>query len=194
MSIREEKGAKLAKAFEDFLRAVDKSPGTYPELLDTPVRASSMWLDDLLDGYDWKPTEILSGGSPSTSDQGMVIIRDMFFHSCCPHHLLPYTGVAHVAYVPSDRIIGFSNITRLVDCFAHRLLLQEEIGQLVTSALIEHLGAKGAACMLDAEQLCMIVRGVRKPGSRAITTSYSGSFADDASLRMEFLTAINAQE
>jgi GTP cyclohydrolase IA len=194
MTTREDKGARLAKAIEDFLRAVDKSPGRYPELLDTPVRASSMWLDELLDGYDLQPRDILSGGSPSSPEQGMVIIRDVFFHSSCPHHLLPYTGIAHVAYMPSDRIIGFSNITRLVDCFAHRLLLQEEIGQLVTSALIEHLGAQGAACLLDAEQLCMIVRGVRKPGSRAITTSYSGSFADDHSARMEFLTAINTQE
>lgn len=194
MSTRDEKGAKLAKAFEDFLRAVDKSPGRYPELLDTPVRASTMWLDDLLDGYEREPRDILSGGSPSSPEQGMVIIRDVFFHSACPHHLLPYTGVAHVAYIPSDRIIGFSNITRLVDCFAHRLLLQEEIGQLVSEALLEHLGAKGAACLLDAEQLCMIVRGVRKQGSRAITTSWAGAFADDSSLRMEFLTAINAQE
>ena len=194
MGTREERGAKLAKAFEDFLRAVDKSPGRHPELLDTPVRAATMWLDELLDGYERNPVDILSGGSPSTPEQGMVIIRDVFFHSSCPHHLLPYTGVAHVAYIPSDRIIGFSNITRLVDCFAHRLVLQEEIGQLVTRALTELLGAKGAACLLDAEQLCMIVRGVRKPGSRAITTSWAGSFADDPSLRMEFLTAINAQE
>ncbi len=194
MSTRDEKAAKLSKAFEDFLRAVDRSPGRYPELLDTPVRASSMWLDDLLDGYEWKPEEILSGGSPSTPDQGMVIIRDVFFHSSCPHHLLPYHGIAHVAYIPGDRIIGFSNIARLVDCYAHRLILQEDIGQRIAEALVEHLGARGAACVLDAEQLCMIVRGVRKPGSRAVTSAYTGAFTDDSALRMEFLTTINAQE
>jgi len=194
MSTREEKGARLTKAFEDFLRGVDRSPGTYTELMDTPVRASAMWLDDLLDGYEWSPKDILSGGSPSAGDSGMIILRDMFFHSVCPHHLLPYHGIAHVAYVPGDKIIGFSNITRLVDCFAHRLILQEEVGQLVAAALVDHLGAKGAACVLDAEQLCMIVRGVRKPGSRVVTTAYTGVFSGDRGLRMEFLTSLGAQE
>ncbi len=194
MTDRDDKSAKLAKAFEDFLRALGKSPGTYPELLNTPVRASDMWLDDLLDGYDWDPVDILSGGSPSPADQGLVIIRDLFFHSVCPHHLLPYHGFAQVAYIPGDRIIGFSNITRLVDCFAHRLVLQEEIGKEVVAALMEHLGARGAGCILNAEQLCMVVRGVRKPGSRAVTSAYAGLMAGDHGLRTEFLATINAQE
>jgi GTP cyclohydrolase I len=194
MTTNEEKSAKLAKAFEDFLRAVERSPGTYPELLNTPVRASSMWLDDLLDGYDWSPADILAGGTPVEAGRGLVIVRDLFFHSVCPHHLLPYHGQAFVAYVPGDRVVGFSKINRLVDCFAHRLILQEEIAQLVAQALVEHLGARGAGCVLDAEQLCMVVRGVRKPGSRAVTSSYAGSMADDQGLRMEFLTTIGTRE
>lgn len=194
MSTREQKSAKLSKAFEDFLRAVDRSPGTYPELLDTPVMASSMWIDELLDGYEWDPADILSGGTPLAGPADMVIVRDLFFHSTCPHHLLPFHGVAHVAYIPSSRIVGFSKIARLVDCFAHRLTLQETLGKAVAEALVEHLGALGAACMLDAEQLCMVIRGVRKPGSRAVTVNYAGTMAHDHRIKQEFLSAIRAEE
>ena len=184
------KTAKLSKVFEDFLRAVGQSPASRDDLMETPVRAASMWLGELLDGYEWDPKEILSATSPLLGNRDMVLIRDLFFHSTCPHHLLPYHGIAHIAYVPSDRIVGLSRISRLLDCFAHRLIIQEEVGQLVAEALVDHLGAVWAACMLDTEQLCMVIRGVRKPGSRALTTSYAGELALDADLRREFLTAI----
>ena len=190
----EERATKLSKAFEDMLRAVGQSPGRHPELMDTPVRASRMWLDDLIDGYEWDPADILAGGSPTDGHEGMIIVRDVFFHSVCPHHLLPYHGIAHVAYYPNDRLVGFSKLNRLVDCFAHRLILQEEVARLVADALVEHLGAAGAGCVLDAEQLCMVVRGVRKPGSRSVTSAYSGSLAADRSARLEFLSAIGAAE
>ena len=190
MPSRDEKQAKLTKAIEDFLRAVDRSPGTYKELIDTPVRTATMWLSDLLDGYETDPEEILSGGSPLETESDMVIVRDIFFNSVCPHHLVPYHGVAHVAYIPDGQIVGFSKIGRLIDCLSHRLTIQEEIGKYVTEAMVKHLGAKGAACMLDAEQLCMIIRGVRKPGSRAVTTSYAGNMNSDHNLRKEFLAAI----
>ncbi|MBN2340148.1 MAG: GTP cyclohydrolase I [Deltaproteobacteria bacterium] len=194
MTEKDEKRAKLTKAFEDFLRGIGRSPGTFPELLDTPVRAADMWMDDLLDGYEWEPKVILEGGLPAANNRGMVVIRDIFFHSICPHHLLPSHGVAHVAYMPGDQIVGFSKISRLVDCFAHRLTLQETIVKEVCDALMTHLGARGAACVIDAEQFCMIVRGVRKPGSRAITSDYAGDFLTDTALRMEFLHAIDAEE
>jgi len=194
MTSREDKEARLTKAFEDLLRAVGRSPGTYPELLDTPIRTSSMWLDDLLDGYEWDPAGILAGGTPVGTSPSLVIIRDLYFHSVCPHHLLPFHGQAHVAYLPGARVIGFSNISRLVSCFAHRMTLQEEIGRRVADALVEHLGARGAACLLDAEQLCMVVRGVRQAGSRVVTAAYAGALADDHALRLEFLTAIGAKE
>lgn len=194
MATRDDRVAKLSKAFEDFLRAIDKSPGTYRELMETPVRSAEMWVDELLDGYDWSPSDILDGGSPTQAESSMVVVRNLFFHSTCPHHLLPYHGIAHVAYIPDGRIVGLSKLGRLVDCFAHRLILQEEICQLVAEALVEHLGAKGAACFLDAEQLCMVIRGVRKPGSRAVTAAYAGSMAADRDAKLEFLAAINAEE
>ncbi len=194
MASKDEKEARLTKAFEDLLRAVGRSPGTYAELFETPVNASSMWLEELIDGYDRNPEDILSGGSPVSEESGLVIVRDLFFHSTCPHHLLPYHGVAHVGYLPGKRIVGLSKIARLVDCFAHRLILQEELGRLIVDALVEHLDAQGAACVLNVEQLCMVVRGVRKPGSRSVTVNYAGTMAADNAAKMEFLTAANAKE
>lgn len=195
MPSTDEKKARIAKAFEDFLRAIGRSPGTYHELIETPLRTANMWIDDLVDGYSSDPAVILANsGSSMSKSTGLVVVRDMFFHSICPHHLLPYHGVAHVGYVPSDRIVGLSKISRLVDCFAHRLILQEDLGEAITGALVEHLGARGAACMLDTEQLCMVIRGVRKPGSRALTLSYAGIMEEDQSIRAEFLKAINAEE
>jgi len=194
MTSRNEQKAKLTKAVEDFLRAADLSPGRNPELIETPPKTADMWLDEILDGYAWDPKDILSGGSPLVGESNMVIVRDLFFHSTCPHHLLPYHGVAHVAYIPSTRIVGLSKIARLVDCFAHRLILQEALAEQVANALVEHLGAQGAACVVDAEQLCMVIRGVRRPGSRAMSVSYAGNLISDKSARLEFLTAINAKE
>jgi GTP cyclohydrolase I len=190
MSSNEQNAEKLAKAFEDFLRAVGMSPGSHEEFMETPIRASTMWMEEILDGYDWKPEEILSGGIAVEGNRDMVIVRDMFFHSTCPHHLLPYHGIAHVAYIPSTRIVGLSKIARLVDCFAHRLIIQEDLGRFVAEALVSHLGAEGAACMLDTEQLCMVIRGVRKPGSRAVTLSFAGQMASNTDLRREFLLAV----
>jgi GTP cyclohydrolase I len=96
--------------------------------------------------------------------------------------------------LPSTRIVGLSKLARLVDCFAHRLILQEEVAQYVAGALVTHLGARGAACMLDAEQLCMVIRGVRKQGSRAVVVGYAGSMATDMEAKKQFLSAINAKE
>ncbi len=194
MTSSEEKTARISRAIEELLRALDQSLGKHPELIETPVRTASMWLNDLVDGYDAKPADILLGGSPVAGDSDLVVVRDIFFHSVCPHHLLPFHGRAHVAYIPGGRIVGFSKITRLIDCFAHRLILQEELGRHVVDALMEHLDVKGAACLLDTEQLCMVIRGVRKPGSRVVTTSYAGVMASDEAAKSEFLATINAQE
>ena len=194
MSYNEQNRAKLTKAFEDFLRAVNRSAGRYPELLDTPVKAANMWLDDLLDGYTWDPSQILGDGLPAKKNSAMVVIKDLHFHAVSPKYLLPFHGIAHIGYIPRDRIAGFSKISRLLDCFSHRLTQQEEIASEICNALTEHLGVKGAACVIDSEQFSMIVRGVRKPGSRAITANYNGIMATESSIRAEFLTIIASEE
>ena len=194
MTSRDNKAAKIATAVKHFLEAVGRPVDRYSELSEAPTNAAALWLDELLDGYDLDPGDILTGGSEIKGSSDLVIVRDIFFHSTCPHHLLPYHGKAHVAYLPGARIAGFSKIAKLVECFAHRFILQEEIGRLVSEALVEHLGARGAACMLvDVEQFCMILRGVRQHGSRSVTVNYAGSMATDQDQQSHFLSAINRE-
>jgi GTP cyclohydrolase I len=108
----------------------------------------------------------------------------------CPHHLLPSRGVAHVAYLPGARVVGFGQLARLVDCLAHRLVLEEDLARQVATALVEHLGARGAACVLDAEHLCLSVRGERRREARAHAQCFVGALEDDARLQDRFLALV----
>jgi GTP cyclohydrolase IA len=155
-------------------------------LRETPARVAEAWLGDLLDGYRRDPAEILGGAIPSR-ERDLVAVAGIDFHSVCPHHLLPSRGVAHVAYVPGKRIAGFGQIVQLVDALAHRFVLQEDLARNVADALMRHLGAKGAACILEAEQLCMTVRGGRRPHARAHADAFLGTLARDERLQRRFL-------
>jgi len=155
----------------------------------TPRRVTEAWLGDLLDGYGRDPAVILADAIPSR-ERDLVAVTGIDFHSICPHHLLPSRGVAHVAYVPSDRIAGFGQIVQLVDALAHRYVLQEDLARGVADALMRHLGARGAACILDAEQLCMTVRGGRRPHARAHADAFLGVLARDARLQSRFLRLV----
>jgi GTP cyclohydrolase I len=112
-----------------------------------------------------------------------VVVSGLRYHSMCPHDLLPVQGVAHVAYVPGDRIVGFGRLGALVDCFAHRLILQEEIARQVARALVSVLGSPGAACVLDAEHGCMRIKGGRDVSARAHSEAYEGVLRTDRELR-----------
>jgi GTP cyclohydrolase I len=162
----------MAEATRAFLRAAGLDPD-HEEVAQTPERVASAWCESFLDGYAHDPREILSETLQSDG-AGPVLIRDISFHSICPHHLLPFAGVAHVAYVPGEKVVGFSRLVRLLDCYAHRLTLQERIAREVADSLVEHLGAHAAACALDAEQGCVTLRGVRRPGSRVWTEAVAG--------------------
>jgi GTP cyclohydrolase I len=164
-----------------------------PDLAQTPRRVADAWVEDLLDGYRQDPAEVLSGAI-ATPSRGLVAVTGIDFHSVCPHHLLPSRGVAHVAYLPGGRVVGFGQLVRLVDCLAHRLVLQEDLARTVADALVEHLGARGAACVIDAEQLCMTVRGERRARSRAHAEAYAGGLARDAAARRRFQDAIARAE
>ncbi|BDG06798.1 GTP cyclohydrolase I [Anaeromyxobacter oryzae] len=159
------------------------------DLADTPRRVAEAWLEDLVDGYRHAPAEILAETIPSAS-RDLVAVTGIDFHSVCPHHLLPSRGVAHVAYVPGGRVVGFGQIVRLVDCLAHRLVLEEDLARGIADALVHHVGARGAACVLDAEQLCMTVRGERRPRARAHAEAFAGVLARDGSVRRRFEAAI----
>jgi GTP cyclohydrolase I len=155
-------------------------------LAETPHRVAGAWLGDLLDGYRRDPAAILADAIPSRK-RGLVAVTGIDFHSVCPHHLLPSRGVAHVAYVPGDRIAGFGQLVQLVDALAHRFVLQEDLARSIAEALVRHLGARGAACILDAEQLCMTVRGGRRPHARAHADAFVGLLERDEGLQRRFL-------
>jgi GTP cyclohydrolase I len=183
--------ARLAAAIERFLDALELPADVRQSehLADTPRRVAEAWRDDLLDGYRVDPAAVLAESMPATG-RDLVALTGIDYHSMCPHHLLPSRGVAHVAYVPGERVVGFGQLARLVDCFAHRLLLEEDLARSVADALVQHLGARGAACALDAEQTCLTVRGERRRHARAHAQAFAGTMARDGALQRRFLAAI----
>ena len=156
------------------------------DLRRTPQRVADTWADEILSGYRERPERILKGGFAS-GDRGMVVVRDIPFASVCVHHLLPFRGTAHVAYLPDGRIVGLSRVARLVDALACRLQLQERLTRQVTSALEDAIHPEGTACRMEAEHACMTIRGPRKGSPRVVTTSYTGAFHRRPALRGEFL-------
>jgi GTP cyclohydrolase IA len=159
------------------------------DLAGTPRRVAEAWLGDLLDGYRADPAAILAETLPARG-RDLVAVTGIDYHSMCPHHLLPSRGLAHLAYVPGERVVGFGQLARLVDCFAHRLILQEELARQVAEALALHLGARGAAVVLDAEQTCLSVRGERRRGARAHAQCFVGELESDARLQGRFLALV----
>ncbi len=160
-----------------------------PDLSGTPARVAEAWRQDLLDGYRHDPAALLAETMPSTG-RDLVAVTAIDFHSVCPHHLLPSRGLAHLAYVPGGRVVGFGQLARLVDCLAHRLVLQEDLARHVVEALMTHLGARGAACVLEAEQMCLSVRGEKRARARAHAQSFAGVLAKDGALQRRFLAAV----
>jgi GTP cyclohydrolase I len=180
-----------AEAVERFLDALGlpEAVRASPDLRGTPRRVADAWLEDLVDGYGRDPREILADAMPGAA-RDLVAVTGIDYHSVCPHHLLPSRGVAHVAYLPGGRVVGFGQIVRLVDCLAHRLVLEEDLARQVADALVQHAGARGAACVLEAEQLCMTVRGEKRPRSRAHAEAFAGKLARDPALRRRFLELV----
>ncbi|MBI3073987.1 MAG: GTP cyclohydrolase I [Deltaproteobacteria bacterium] len=171
------------KAVRDLLVAFGEDLKS-PDLEGTPERVAESWLGEFLTGYAMDPREAL-GESVDAGDSGLTVIRDISFLSVCPHHLLPYRGVAHIAYYPGGRTIGFSRIVRLLDGYARRLTLQERITREVPVALCRHLKARAAACVLVTDQTCLQMRGVARPESRVVTTEFVGEKRDVKNLRAE---------
>jgi GTP cyclohydrolase IA len=155
-------------------------------LRETPRRVAHSFAE-LLTPEPFAPTTF-----PNEGYDEVVMARDIPFHSLCMHHLLPFHGVAHVAYLPGDRIIGLSKLARVVDSFARDLQVQERLTTQVAHWLQETLQPRGVGVVLEAEHLCMALRGVRKPGSRTVTSALLGCMRDDARTRSEFLALAGA--
>jgi len=189
---RPRRAAAAARAVGRFLEAVGvpRAVRARADVTGTPERVAQAFLEDLLDGYRNDPARVLAESMPAASGD-LVAVTGIDFHAVCPHHLLPYRGVAHVAYLPGRRVVGFGQVARLVDALAHRLVIEEDLAREVAQALVRHLGARGAACVLDAEQLCLTVRGERRRGARAHVQCFAGSMRRDARLQRRFLDLVN---
>ena len=171
--------ARAEAAVRELLLAVGEDPER-EGLRDTPARVARAY-GELYAGLWQDPAEILST-TFSIDHEELIIVRDIEVYSTCEHHLLPFHGVAHVGYIPArdGRVTGLSKIARLVDCFARRPQVQERITTQVADALAEHLGAQGVIVVIEAEHLCMSMRGVKKPGSRTITSAVRGQLRQAA--------------
>lgn len=165
----------MKRAIADFLRAAGVDPAD-PNLRETPSRVAAAWADEFLAGYRTSAAEVLAERFPVSkkSDRELVVVSGLWFRSMCPHHLLPFSGRAHVAYVPGESVIGFGRLSALIDAFAHRLILQEELARQVTHALMTELGSQGAACVLEAEQTCLRLRGGEQCDAVTHAEAYEG--------------------
>jgi len=159
-------------------------------LLDTPKRAAKAF-KFLNNGYDKTLEEVLNGAIFEADTEDMVIVKDIELYSLCEHHLLPFIGKCHIAYIPDGKVLGLSKLARIVDMYARRLQIQEKLTKQIADAVEVAIGAKGVAVVIEAKHLCMMMRGVEKQNSVMTTSVMTGIFREDRSTRMEFLNLIN---
>jgi len=183
---------RATAAVRELLAAVGEDPDR-AGLLDTPARVAAMYAE-LLEGMT-SPADAELEVTFSANHDEMVMVKDIPFSSLCEHHLVPFVGVAHVAYIPNvdGRIIGLSKIARLVDNHAHKLQLQERLTSQIAETMERSLKPRGTLVVLEAEHLCMTIRGVRKPGARTVTSAVRGLFRRDASTRAEAMAFVRAK-
>ena len=181
----------LESAFELALREIGEDPGR-EGLANTPRRVAKS-LRYLTGGYQQDIDKVLNGALFSVCYDEMVIVRDIEVFSLCEHHLLPFFGRCHVAYLPNQKVIGLSKIPRLVDVFAHRLQVQERLTTQIAQTIMEKVRPQGVGVVIEARHLCMIMRGVEKQNSVAVTSAMLGSFRDNEQTRNEFLNLVRGR-
>lgn len=187
--VRHEEELDAASAVHHLLRAIGEDPDR-EGLVKTPDRVAKA-LEYLNSGATKSPLDVLNGAIFAESYGGLVVVRDIEFYSLCEHHLLPFYGRAHMAYLPDGKVIGLSKLPRLLDVFARRLQVQERLTQQVARAVQQAIHPRGVAVRLEAVHFCMMMRGVEKQESTTITTSYLGEFDRDMDRRREFFSALN---
>lgn len=184
----------MREAIRDFLRSAGIDiEGT--ELEETPARVARAWTSSFLDGYRTDPAALFAEAYPvPTGPKSTVLLKAIPFHGLCPHHLLPFYGRAHLAYIPGKKLASLGSLPRLVDAYAHRLEIQETVTRQIADALTKYLGAMGTAVALEADQLCMTMRHPGRKGTRIITQHFTGAFARRSNLRLEFLKSLESFE
>jgi len=183
-----------ARSIRSQVRSILEAVGEDPDrdgLARTPERVEKAyrWLTS---GYEMSVADVVGGGVFEESHENMILVRDIELYSMCEHHMLPFFGRAHVAYLPKGRIIGLSKLPRIVEIFARRLQVQERLTDQVADAVMEVLEPAGVGVVIEASHLCMMMRGVEKQNSTTVTSALRGVFRDDARTREEFLRLVHA--
>ena len=174
---------KIKEAVKLLLEGIGEDV-TREGLVDTPERMARMYTE-LFSGMEQQASEHLNKVF-SVDNNEMVLEKDIVFYSMCEHHMLPFYGVVHVAYVPDGKVVGLSKLARTVEVYARRLQIQEKMTGQIADALMEHLAPKGAMVVVEAEHMCMTMRGVKKPGSKTVSIATRGVFAEDEHLQGQF--------
>jgi len=184
--------AEAEEAVRTLIRWAGDDPGR-EGLLDTPARVTRAY-GEFYSGYaDESPAALLERTFEDVDGyDDIVLVRDIPFASHCEHHMVPFMGKAHIAYFPTDRVVGLSKLGRVVDIFDRRLQTQEHLTAQILNAISDHLKPRGAAVMIEAEHLCMTIRGAHKHGSSTVTTQFTGVFRDDPAEQTRFLTLVRA--
>jgi GTP cyclohydrolase IA len=178
---------RIERAVREILAAVGEDPDR-EGLRETPARVARMYAE-LFSGLHDEPRLHLRKFFTEKYDE-MVLVRDISFNSMCEHHMLPFTGVAHIGYIPNGRVVGLSKLARVVESVSHRPQVQERMTEEIANLLIEELDVKGVAVVIEATHSCMTIRGVRKPGSICVTSAMKGIFRSNLSSRSEVMTLI----
>lgn len=173
---------------KDLLIKIGENPDR-EGLIKTPERVQKSY-EYLCSGYHQNPKDILNEAIFNTDNNEMVLVKDIDFYSLCEHHLLPFFGKVHIAYIPNGKVVGLSKLPRLVEVFARRLQIQEQLCEQISNSLYEILKPKGVAVIIEAEHLCMQMRGIQKVNSKTITSSLKGIFLSDERTRKEFYSLI----
>ena len=182
---------ELAKIYRELILKIGEDPNR-KELLKTPIRAATTW-KFMTSGYYSKLEEIAEGGVFACDSQGLIILKDIDFFSICEHHLLPIVGKCHIAYLPDGKVIGFSRITKIVEMFAHRLQLQENLTKEIATGLEKITEALGVGVVINAKHWCMMARGAEKSAVSVRTSFMVGAFKTQPEYRQEFLTSITGK-
>jgi GTP cyclohydrolase I len=181
--------AKIEKAVKEILEAVGEDTNREGIKL-TPKRVANMYVE-LLAGAGEDPADCVKSVFKEKCDE-IVLLRDIPFYSICEHHLMPFIGKAHVAYLPAEYVVGVSKLARIVDCFARRLQVQERLTAQIADFINEHLKPQGVAIVLEAAHSCMTIRGIKKPGSVMVTSALRGIFKRDPRSRAEVLSLMRS--
>ena len=179
---------RIGSLVRDLLIEIGEDPAR-EGLIDTPKRVAKAY-EFLTSGYRTDTTQLINGAVFTQETSSMVIVKDIEVYSLCEHHMLPFFGRCHIGYIPSGKVFGVSKLARLVDMYARRLQLQERLTEQISQAVMDSIGATGVGVMIEAQHLCMMMRGVEKQNSMMITSSVVGQFRESAATREEFLGLI----